>query len=234
MSELHTIFNQTTSIMLNYCLLLAGVGAIAMALVEALKGMIAFKARFQRFMINQWLKTYHSSLTLEDITGESGRHPFIIYTASGAMCALEPSQTVAKLQQLLERTLSSGIKTNPKQGLFISFYSNLLGQANVDNYLAAHDSKDKKNVAEIEREIYALLLGSLDAEIDLLQIRIEYYWGKINRFLAIIFGAILLYFILSESGELSGLSLYISSIFGGALSPVAKNLAKSIRGAAIK
>lgn len=55
---LHSDLNSFIELLIKYALLLAGVSALSMAMLDALKGLLSIKEHYHQYMISQWLREW--------------------------------------------------------------------------------------------------------------------------------------------------------------------------------
>lgn len=277
---------------LNYALLLAATGTLAMALLEAVKGVLSAKTRFHKYSLGKWLNmriTETSRVELDEIqefieehfdlrllerlsnSYEANENPTNPATAdqnfrliavndlesicSGvalneatrpgllfeikeeqAFYSLETAQFTARVQRSLEAVLH-----NPERsGLLFLMLAASHPRSAIHwlNYLVA-SQKDKIVISPEQYQAASRhldqLTESLNDRLDSFQVNTLYSWGRLNRFVAMLTGAALLFYILTEHFNfLSPVEAAVYSALGGMVSPVAKNLVTALRSITLK
>lgn len=271
--EINSLLNEFTDFILDYALLLAAIGTLSMALVEAVKGIFSAKAKFHKnsiknFMmnlidqnekqsisnldkkfLNQFLKEDNTDTTkytdikkidfgsilseleflCSGVTGDFNNNTnyFKLYD-NEAFYSLTTEQLMVKIQRAFEYVLQ-----NPKVAKRI-FTIIALKNPNAAKIWLSYLTPQKGNDTTIQQnnalQSHAVLINSINNQLDTLQINTLYAWGRRNRFASIILGAVILFLILFTHLEGISFKMFLFSILGGIASPVCKNLVLSIKG----
>ena len=255
-----------------YLVLLASTSVLAMALIEAAKGILDARLRYHRYATRNWIGLYKSNLlnskysllgstssTALTSDGEKFFHQ-LEYLMVGGKCdpekqsvtpingrlggfgfgldsdqafyALPLPKLVAKYQSAFE----TAIHAPDKYDQLFDFIATGLAASDINKWrrMLSADMDQMPDPAS-HRQVYDLLFNNLQRKLDSMQIVVEYAWGRINRFAALILGMIILFMILSikENVSIDPMNfdfwqLLAKAALGGVLAPVAKNLLKAL------
>jgi len=252
-------FNLITGIALNYIILLAGVGLLSMALLDVIKELFSAKEKYHFLMTKRWLKKWtddaltnhinnlpenEKNIVLNNVFEEfnqfflgnnnqasSGRafvFPSIGLAQDKAIYALDAEKLTAKLHTALEKKFYMEVGSSHWQCFFTALDKQACGRI-CESFKEAQATNQSFVIDRQSPEVQRLI-SALNNKIDTFQIELLYVWGKLNRFLSIILGMVILYFILKENVSIDSPKIYILSILGGVLAPISKNLLASLKG----
>ena len=255
LEALTTQLEKFTELVLGYAVLLAGVSTLAMALVEAFKGLTKARNGFHRSSLGSWIARNRPPSTctcaLQDIKfSVDAMKEELGLTAPSALTqmpwwertfglsqhdaiySLDHPNFVGKLQMRFEGALRMPDDL-PHTFAFIAAGDPGAGKTYREQLAAREAGKSSYDETRAE-SCFVSLHSSIGNKLDALQITIEYTWGRLMRFLAIAVGAVIMASVLvaarsTMSSPLPTWAILPLALVGGALAPVSKNVVKAIR-----
>jgi hypothetical protein len=238
--------------LLDYALALAAVGALAMALIELFKKLLDSRTKFHAKRWTAWMKKSGDGVIdavdrrqayADLIQLCTGVTPGEAADSSGALIdhdgslpmwhgwdpdpaysvfSLEPSRMMGAIQDAGDMALAA---PDRHKALFRVFTAGA-SQSDVDAWV------QKKVEVKDQAEAFARLRQIFKRKLDSFQLYTEQRWASYNQFSANVVGAIVMAIVLySLRVDLKlGLGgIMLLSLFGGVLSPVAKDLVAALR-----
>jgi hypothetical protein len=238
--------------LLDYALALAAVGALSMALIELFKKLLDSRTKFHAKRWTAWMKksgdgvidqvdrrqaytdliqlctgvtpgeASDSSSALIDHDGSlpmwHGWDPDPAYS----MFSLEPSRMMGAIQDAGDMALAA---PDRHKALFRVITAGA-SQSDVDAWVM------KKVEVKEQAEAFARLRQIFKRKLDSFQLYTEQRWASYNQFAANVVGAIVMaavLYSLTDDLEIGFGWTVVMSLFGGVLSPVAKDLVAALR-----
>jgi len=232
---------------LDYALVLAAVGTIAMALIELIKAVTRGRLFFHRLMINRWVGG-----------SESVRNELLALAAGGRENANalydQPSE---KMLGQIQAAANVALDFPTVYPVFYAFLT--AGSAAVGG-IADRDkwSRFAPRMAQgIPTEAMAKIqfeadsrdstqararLGNLvTRRLDALQTRIGYFWARLNQTVAVVGGAALLYYALPGVAKTTPVptpvplfTRFVLAVIGGLIAPFAKDVVSKLSGLQVR
>lgn len=247
-----------TDYILNYAIMLAAVGALAMALIEAAKKLLDARTKFHAKRWTAWMmksgdeqpgidraRAYTDLIQLcTGVTaGEAGRASTLLVGNSGslplwhgwspapanAVFSLETARMMGAIQEAGDIALAA-----PKR------YSDLFRlitagaePADVELWLEKSQGAVPRNNDEVKAlaDAFGRLRQIFKRKLDSFQVYTEQRWATHNQFWANVLGAIIMAAALWQLRTALGIddfSIMIFALFGGILSPIAKDLVNAL------
>jgi len=240
---------------LRYAVTLAAISALAMALIELVKGLFSARDRFHKWRLLQWIgqtspagtngaRVYDSliQLTTGEIPAESSKaamdggieaRPWVI-SYGNALFALSLEKMLGQIQDAADTAM-----VNPS--LYPELYAFVTRGARHDDIAnwqkwaqeAPTRSADKPEDAKKQAETYARLRQVIRRRLDAFQVTSAYQWETVNQMASIILGAVILFgsllYLTKDSKEPGVVVLLFASLIGGVLAPVTKDLVAALK-----
>jgi hypothetical protein len=238
--------------LLDYALALAAVGALAMALIELFKKLLDSRTKFHAKRWTAWMKGAGPGAI--DEAGRRAAYADLIQLCTGvtpaeatasaqslvkaggslpvwhgwdpdpgyAVFSLEPSRMMGTIQDAGDMALAAPDRHMELFKLFIAGAD----PADVDTWLA------KKAEVKDKADAFARLRQIFKRKLDSFQLYTEQRWASYNQLAANVVGAFVMAAALTslrDSLHLSVPGIVLLSLFGGILSPVAKDLVSALR-----
>jgi hypothetical protein len=239
--------------LLDYALALAAVGALAMALIELIKKLLDSRTKFHAKRWTAWMKKSGDGAV--DLVDRKLAYADLIQLCTGVTPAEATDSSGALMDADGSLPMWHGWDPDPAYSVFSLEPARMMGaiQDAGDMALAAPDrhkalfrlitagaaqsdidvwvTKKKDNVKE-QAEAFARLRQIFKRKLDSFQLYTEQRWASYNQFAANVAGAIIMaaaLFSLNDSLKLGIPGIVLLSLFGGILSPVAKDLVAALR-----
>jgi hypothetical protein len=238
--------------LLDYALALAAVGALAMALIELFKKLLDSRTKFHAKRWTAWMK--QSGPGAIDDAGRQAAYADLIQLCTGvtppeatasadalmksdgslplwhgwdpnpgyAVFSLEPSRMMGTIQDAGDMALAAPDRHMPLFRLFVAGAE----AADIETWLT------KKAEVKDKADAFARLRQIFKRKLDSFQLYTEQRWASYNQFAANVVGALVMAAALTSlraSLKLSVPGIVFLSLFGGILSPVAKDLVSALR-----
>ncbi len=224
-AALATVVENIAERTLDWAVLLAAIGTLAMAFLEALKGLLALRRRYHRWRVEEW------------VADPQARRELLGLAAGGeawadALYDLPTERMLGQIQAAANVALYFPAR-------YPAVYAFLTG-AGADGdgeawALFAAAAPDEREAAAREAQGARVRLGNLIARrLDTFQTRTQYLWARLNQGLAIAIGAGISAYALAgasrfESGD-DYAALAALSLLSGMLAPVAKDVVSALYG----
>lgn len=226
---------------LNYALLLAAIGTLAMAFIEMLKGVLSLRQIFHRKQVREWVS---DSSTLNEllVLAAGGRgYADVLYgqatermmgqIQAAANLSLEypdrypHTYTFFTKEDLEMKSLqASGAPSDSK--VWAGFAIQSAQPKALDEKAAEPDSRAAQQAR--------VRLGNLIARrLDTFQNRTQFRWARLNQAASIIVGAALSAYALIPAGAMEGkdaFAVFALSLLAGMLAPFAKDVVTAVSG----
>ena len=226
---------------LDYALLLAAIGTIAMALLELIKSVTFWRRHFHRGRIERWLATAPNS---------KAAYQQLMLLATGGIesATVLYDQPTAKLMGQIQAAANVALDFPSKYLAFYEFIAaapqarelresgddaKLWRQFSEERMegrprkLSAADDVQARGAAQARAR-----LGNLvSRKLDVLQNQIEFAWARLNQLWSVLGGATLLAWVLLQQQSAPSLQLVVLlSLVGGMVAPFAKDVVSALTG----
>ena len=238
--------------LLDYALALAAVGALAMALIELCKKLLDSRTKFHAKRWTAWMKKSGDGVI--DFVDRRQAYADLIQLCTG----VTPGEAADSSATLVDRDGSlptwHGWDPDPAYSVFSLEPARMMGaiQDAGDLALAAPDRykalfrlmtagakqsdidvwSNRSGDVKEQAEAFARLRQIFKRKLDSFQLYTEQRWASYNQFAANVVGAIIMFaalFSLRSDLALGLGPIVLLSLFGGILSPVAKDLVAALR-----
>ena len=226
---------------LNYALLLAAIGTIAMALLELVKSVTFWRRHFQRRRIERWLAGAPDA--------NAAQQQLLLLAAGGPdNAAVLYDQPTAKLMGQIQAAANVALDFPSKYSAFYEFLAALpqirelragADDADVWRRFSEERMEGRPRKASAADELQArgaaqarARLGNLvSRKLDVLQNQIEFGWARLNQLWSVAGGGALLAWILLHQTPQPRLELVVLlSVLGGLVAPFAKDVVSALTG----
>jgi len=219
----------------DYALLLAAIATLVMALIELAKAITNARPRFHRKEVRQWIgagAAYEQLLVLS-VSSVSGDDALFDQPTDKMMGQIQAAGNVA-----IEFPAA-----------YPDLYRLLTEPPRPKSAPPATEPNDADEWLEFARRIEAPVGGEADPafvtratrararldhfmsrKLDAFQTRTEYKWARANQYLAVFSATVFLLVLLSELRTSNPLLWGLTSVFGGLVSPLAKDVASALSG----
>jgi len=226
---------------LNYALLLAAIGTIAMALLELVKSVTFWRRHFHRRRIERWLAG------APDV--DAAQQQLMLLAAGGKEnAAVLYDQPTAKLMGQVQAAANVALDFPSK---YSAFYEFLAAMPQVRELRAGADDagiwrrfseermegRPRKTSAADDMQARGAAqararLGNLvSRKLDVLQNEIEFAWARLNQLWSVIGGgALLAWILLHQTPRPSPELVVLLSLLGGLVAPFAKDVVSALTG----
>jgi hypothetical protein len=246
--------NVFADFLLRYVVALAGVGALAMALIEAWKKLFDTRTKYHLRAVLRWFGAHHAAYaelihltTGVDLAQERnllvGKHERFSHARGSLPADYELSLFTLELERMMGHVQDAATIALRDWATFPALFAFLTAGARAED-VAAWKSDAFKPGAKLPPDesnrraaIYARLTAIAKAKLDGFQLYTGFRWANGNQLMAIVVGAVVLGGALLWSSALSQNALSagqiifycILSLLGGALSPIAKDLVVALK-----
>ena len=223
---------------LDYALLLAAIGTIAMALLELIKSVTFWRRHFHRKRIERWLATAPDS---------KAAYQQLMLLAAGGLesAAVLYDQPTAKLMGQIQAAANVALDFPSK---YLAFYEFIAAAPQVresgddarlwrkfseermegrPRKVSAADDVQARGAAQARAR-----LGNLvSRKLDVLQNQIEFAWARLNQLCSVLGGGALLGWVLLQQQPAPSPQLVVLlSLVGGMVAPFAKDVVSALSG----
>ena len=229
------IVENWASNMVDYALLLAGIATVVMALLELAK--VLFRARpwYHRREVRHWIQNgaAHDQLLVLSVASVSDDKALFDQPTDKMMAQIQAAGTIAlefpgayvELYRFLTQpprpTHTSRSDEPDDADDWLEFCQRIEGSPE-----AATDSAAVTRATRARARLDHFMTRKLDA----FQTRTEYKWARANQWVAVGCATIFLLTLLSELHRRNWQLWLLTSVFGGLVSPLAKDLATALSG----
>ena len=246
--------NVFADFLLRYVVALAGVGALAMALIEAWKKLFDTRTKYHLRAVLRWFGAHHAAYaelihltTGVPLTSQTGKfaekHQGMAHSRGSLPADYELSLFTLELERMMGHIQDAATIALRDWATFPALFAFLTAGARPDD-VAAWKSDAYKPGARLAPDesnrraaIYARLTAIAKAKLDGFQLYTGFRWANGNQLMAIVVGAIvlgaaLIWSQMKANGQVSFegmIFLGILSLLGGALSPIAKDLVVALK-----
>ncbi|MHB8534117.1 MAG: hypothetical protein ACYDBW_01570 [Sulfuricaulis sp.] len=226
---------------LNYALLLAAIGTIAMALLELIKSVTFWRRHFQRRRIERWLAGASDA--------NAAQQQLMLLAAGGAEnAAVLYDQPTAKLMGQIQAAANVALDFPAKYSAFYEFIAALPQvrerRASDDDAKLWRQFSEKRMEgrphktsaaddlqARAATQARARLGNLVSRKLDALQNEIDFAWARLNQLSSVAGGgALLAWILLHQTPQLSLELVVLLSILGGLVAPFAKDMVSALTG----
>ena len=219
---------------LDYALVLAAVGTIAMALIELVKALTFSRLLFHRLMIARWLGD-DASLRSELLTLAAGgpananalydqpSEKLMAQVQAAANVALDFPMVYPRFYAFLT-TGSAAAGAKSDQEKWREFAPKLAQGVPADPGARATFEQESRDSTQARARLGNLVTRRLDA----VQTRIDYVWARLNQILAVAAGALILSYSLPST--IPEFTRFVMSVTGGLIAPFAKDVVNKLTG----
>ncbi|MGA9033646.1 MAG: hypothetical protein WB402_14115 [Sulfuricaulis sp.] len=224
---------------LDYALLLAAIGTIAMALLELIKSVTYWRRHFHRGRLERWLATAPDS--------KSAHQQLMLLAAGGPGNAnVLYDQTTAKLMGQVQAAANVALDFPSKYPAFYEFIAAMpqvrelregADDAKIWLKFSAERMEGRPRKVSITDDMQArgaaqarARLGNLvSRKLDALQNEIEFVWARLNQLWSVAGGgALLAWILLNQKPHLSPDMIVLLSVLGGLVAPFAKDVVNAL------
>ena len=226
---------------LDYALLLAAIGTIAMALLELIKSVTFWRRHFHRGRIERWLATAPNSKA-------AFQQLMLLATGGIESAAVLYDQPTAKLMGQIQAAANVALDFPSK---YLAFYEFIAAAPQVRELReSGDDAKLWRQFSEERMEGRPRKLSAADdvqargaaqararlgnlvsRKLDVLQNQIEFAWARLNQLWSVLGGGALLAWILLKQQPAPSLQLVVLlSVLGGLVAPFAKDVVSALTG----
>ena len=238
--------------LLDYALALAAVGALAMALIELFKKLLDSRTKFHAKRWTAWMEKSGNGTI--DKSDRRQAYADLIQLCTGVTSGEATDSSSALIDQAGSLPLWHGWDPDPAYAVFSLEPARMMGAiqdagdmalASPDRYkalfklfTAGASPRDVEAWLDPKRDVkdradaFARLRQIFKRKLDSFQLYTEQRWASYNQFAANLVGAVIMaaaLFSLKTSLGLDGGTILFLSLFGGILSPVAKDLVAALR-----
>lgn len=225
---------------LNYALLLAAIGTLAMAFIEMLKGMFSLRRIFHRKQVNDWIPDHNTQQELLILAAGGARYADVLYDQAtermmgqiqaAANLSLEYPDRYPHIYAFLTK---EDLEMKSLQG------TGAPSDSKVWAGFALQSAQPKALDDQVEQDSRAaqqarVRLGNLIARrLDTFQNRTQFHWARLNQTASIIVGAGLSAYVLIPTGTMAGkdsFAVFALSLMAGMLAPFAKDVVTAVSG----
>lgn len=227
-------FDHLYDIIFDYAIIIAAVGTLSMALVDAFKSLFRLRGLYLKWRIRRWINKYdqnHSDLAFDEL---------LSLAAGDKNCPFDwwdqPEEKVFSRIHAAAETALDFPTSYPHIYQCITRY--LTHHEKWADHAIAWQSGNSQSVDRSEIDELAALrvrLGSaVTRRIEALQMQVQWYWTKFNQIGAFII-SIAIFAIYSSQDSNIGVPIGIGTgALAGLLAPFAKDLVSRISGARIR
>ena len=216
---------------LDYALVLAAVGVLAMALLELLKGLLRLRKYYHRSRVRRWMGTQpaYGSLLALTVGAEANADALFDQPLSKMMGQIQAAATVA-----LEFPLSypeffgfmTALPEQPVVGDDVQKWKVYIaraekGELNKDN---PADQQLIRDGTQARARLDHLVARKLDA----FQSVSEYRWALLNQIVSVAIGTLILCYVMAQLDVPA--AAYAVAVMGGLAAPFAKDVASALSG----
>jgi hypothetical protein len=224
---------------LDYALLLAAIGTIAMALLELIKNVTYWRRHFHRRRIERWLATAPDS--------KAAQQQLMLLAAGGLQnAAVLYDQPAAKLMGQVQAAANVALDFPSKYPAFYGFIAAMpqvrelregADDAKIWLKFSAERMEGRPRKAGITDDMQArgaaqarARLGNLvSRKLDVLQNEIEFDWARLNQLWSVASGgALLAWVLLNQKPHPSPELIVLLSLLGGLVAPFAKDVVSAL------
>lgn len=216
---------------LDYAMVLAAVGVLAMALLELLKSLLRLRKHYHASRIRGWIRdwsVYRSLLALA-VGGEDN---------AGALF----DQPTAKMMGQIQAAANIAIEFPESYPEFFHFMTALpehqAAKDDVEKWTAyaaraARGGINKENMADQQlirngTQARARLDHLVARKLDAFQTTTEYRWTLLNQAVSVALGTLVLWYVLAQL-KAPG-AAYVIAVVGGMVAPFAKDVVSALSG----
>jgi hypothetical protein len=224
---------------LDYALVLAAVGTIAMALVELLKAVFRARLFFHRFMVEGWIRRDAAvRRELQDLAVGGPDNTSALYD--------QPSEKMLGQIQAAANAALDFPTVYPALYGFLAEGSATVGTAAdrdtwrqfAPRMVAAVPAEGPQRLAfeadsRVSTQARARLGNLVTRKLDAFQTRVEYAWARGNQIVAVVGGALLLYYTfpaVTDSKPVPAVTRLALAALGGLVAPFAKDVVNALTG----
>ena len=224
---------------LDYALLLAAIGTVAMALLELIKSVTYWRRHFHRRRIERWLATAPDS--------KAAHQQLMLLAAGGPRNAnVLYDQPAAKLMGQVQAAANVALDFPSKYSAFYEFIAAMPqvrelrdggDDAKLWRRFSAERMEGRPRKASVADDVQArgaaqarARLGNLvSRKLDVLQNEIEFAWARLNQLWSVAGGGTLLaWVLLNQKPHPSPELVVLLSVLGGLVAPFAKDVVSAL------
>jgi hypothetical protein len=240
--------------LLRYSIALAGVGALAMALIEAWKKLFDTRTKYHLRAVLSWFGADHAAYaelihltTGVDLPQEKNllmeKHGKLSHARTSLPADFELSLFTLELERMMGHVQDAATIALRDWRTFPALFAFLTAGARRQD-VASWCSEEFRPGATLGAErageraaVYARLTALAKAKLDGFQLYTGFRWANGNQLLAVlvgfvVLGAALVWTQIGQGEEIdfgTGIALFALSLLGGALSPIAKDLVVALK-----
>ncbi len=236
-----SVINGIAAHTLNYALLLAAIGTLAMAFIEMLKGVFSLRRIFHRKQVAEWVSDSSTLNELLLLSAGGGRYADVLYDQAtermmgqiqaAANLALEYPDRYPHIYAFFTKE-DLEMKSLQASGA-VSDSKVWAGFAMQTAQLKALDEKAAEPDSRAAQQARVRLGNLIARRLDTFQNRTQFRWARLNQGASIMVGAALSAYILISAGTMQGkdsFAIFALSLMAGMLAPFAKDVVTAVSG----
>jgi hypothetical protein len=228
--------------LLDYALALAAVGALSMALIELCKKLLDSRTKFHAKRWTAWMMKSGEDVLTADQRGQA--YADLVQLCTGVTRGEAQRSATSLVAAAGSLPMWHGWDPDPAHSMFSLEPARMMGaiQDAGDMALAAPDrhaalfklftaGAEQSDVKD-KAEAFARLRQLFKRKLDSFQLYTEQRWASYNQFASNVIGALIMaaaLYSLRSDLKLGAATFVLLSLFGGVLSPVAKDLVAALR-----
>lgn len=236
LTDMSAAIENVSGTILDYALLLAAVGTIAMAVLELLKGAFRVRLLFHRIMVTRWVKGAAPQEELLALAAGGTRNANILYDQpsermlgqiqAAANVALDFPSVYPNIYEFLTRGSAVRVFRDDRRT------DQERWRAFADRIATSGAQSAPDEDARLATQARARLGNLVTRRIDAFQAMVEYWWARINQSASIVLGAAFFGFAFQQSQTkgIHTLTLITVSLLAGLIAPFAKDVVAALTG----
>lgn len=224
---------------LDYALVLAAVGTVAMALVELLKALVRARLLFHRVMVERWIRRdapVRRELLALAVCGAENAAALYDQPSQKMLGQIQAAANVAldfpTVYPALYAFLTEGsatVGTAADHDTWREFAPRLAQAAPAEGPSRLAFEAESRVCTQARARLGNLVTRRLDA----FQTKVEYLWARGNQIVAVVGGALLLYYTLpvgTDARPVPAVTRLALAALGGLVAPFAKDVVNALTG----
>ena len=216
---------------LDYALVLAAVGVLAMALLELLKGLLRLRRYYHRGRVRHWMgaESAYSSLLALTVGAQADADALFYQPLSKMMGQIQAAATVALEFPSSYPEFFGFITALPGQPVAsddVQKWKLYAARAEAGN-LNKDDAADQQLIRD-GTQARARLDHLVARKLDAFQSASEYRWALLNQMVSVVIGTLILWYVMAQLG--APVAAYAVAVMGGLAAPFAKDVVSALSG----
>lgn len=211
LAELATALEALASLVLDYGLVIAAAGTVAMALVELLKALLPIRRKVHESMVKRWIAE-----SIDDAAGQEEACAELLSLTSGqeSVWTVWTDQPTERMCQQLQSAARIIVDT-PKTAY--PMMSRVLSSRRVE-----------EGLGEDDRGVIGVLFAK--RRVEMLESRIAWWWSRGNQLAAMLLSGLLLASATRQLDSLTRREGIAIALLGGIAAPFAKSIVDALTG----